>query len=128
MICDRTPTALTEWKFKICAAMIAAYNEMLAAYNNALAEARAMAGVVIDVDDSARNRETERTELRKASIRLLSKYCNPLWSDAMHDDGECDDHDIDCCRCRRRGSEWAAYLDQLPPDRRLRGGRRSRRT
>ena len=111
VICDRTPTALTEWKIKTFAAIIAAYNEKLAAYNNALAEARAMAGVVIEGDNPARNRETERTELRKASIRLLSKYCNPLWSDAMHDDGECDYPEFDCCEAMKDGA-YAAFVEQ----------------
>ena len=111
VICDRTPVSLIEWKIKTFNAIIAAYNNKLAEYQNALAEARAMAGVVIEGTNPALNRQIEQTELRKASIRLLARHCNPLWSDAMHDDGECGYPEFDCCEAMSDGA-YAAFVEQ----------------
>jgi hypothetical protein len=111
VVCSRTQTALAEWKIKTFNAIVSAYQTKLAEYQNALAEARAVAGIQIQGTNPARNRDIERTELRKWSVRLLADSCQPFWSDAMKDKGDCGYPEFDCCEAMLGGA-YVQFVEQ----------------
>ena len=111
ILCTRTSRHLTAWKIKVFNAIMDAYNQKLAAYNNALADAKARVGIQIQGNNPARNREIERIELEKSAIRLLAQHCKPLWSNAMKDDQECGYPEFECCEAIRDGS-YVQFVEQ----------------
>jgi hypothetical protein len=109
--CHRTKVAEERWQIKTYQAIIKAYDDKLAAYMNALAQAKARAGVEIAGTNPLRNREVERTELKKWCIRLLWPKCNPLWSNAMKDKQECGYPEFDCCEAIKDG-RYVEFIEQ----------------
>ena len=109
--CTRTTRALEIWRQKTYRAILDGYANKLAAYNTALAEAKASAGVVIRGTNPALNRQTEATELEKGCLRLLTG-CAHLTIDAMRDDQEYHYPEFDCCIAIRDGSV-VQFFEQL---------------
>lgn len=111
ILCTVTTTALEKWRLKVFNAIIDAYNTKLAAYTNALADAKARVGIQIQGSNPAANRLREQLELEKSCIRLLAQNCDPLWSNAMKDDQECHYPEFDCCEAIRDGS-YVQFVEQ----------------
>jgi hypothetical protein len=111
--CVRKEGHLEEWQNKTFEAIINAYNDRMAAYENALAEAKSKAGVEIQGSNPARNREVEAMELKKSAIRLMTQ-CRPLGSEAMKDadpQDQCSTPEFDCCEAIEDGS-YVQYVEQ----------------
>lgn len=101
--CTRRPEAYRAWQQKTFRAIIDGYTSQLAAYETALAQLKAQAGVEIQGNNPAFNRQTEAEELQKGCLRLLTS-CVDLPSDAMKDGGEYGYPEFDCCEAIRDGS------------------------
>lgn len=98
--CVRTDAHLEAWKLNTFAAIKAAYDNQLGAYNIALAEAKTRMNEGLLSKNPILNRAIEQTELRKHSVRLLSQ-CKFKPSEAMKADypGDGVDYpDIHCCQ------------------------------
>lgn len=67
----RTQDALREWQATVYDAIVDAYERRLDEYRSQLEAARIGAGVTIEGNNPAENRQTERTELKRAAIELL---------------------------------------------------------
>lgn len=93
VVCKLLPEAFEEWQIKTYQAIIDAYEAKKAAYQNAVAEARAGAGVVIRGTNPLFNKTVIQTELKKNAIRLMT-HCDPLYSSAMTDN----EGGFDCCQ------------------------------
>jgi hypothetical protein len=91
--CKITPAFYEEWQLKTYKAIIDAYEAKRAEYQNAVAEARAGAGVVIRGTNPLFNKTIIQTELKKNAIRLMA-HCHPLYSSAMTDEPG----GFDCCQ------------------------------
>jgi hypothetical protein len=111
VVCQRTPAALDAWKIKTFNAILDAYVNQLGNYNTALADARARASTETRGTNPGRNREIERLELEKGCVRLLAQECQPHWSDAMYDDGECGYPEFDCCAAISDGT-YVQFIEQ----------------
>jgi hypothetical protein len=111
VLCSRTPQALEKWKIKVFNAIMDAYNTKLAAYNNALADAKSRSGIEIRGTNPLGNRVREQLELEKSCVRLLAQQCDPLWSNAMKDKQECDYPEFECCEAIRDGS-YVQFVEQ----------------
>jgi hypothetical protein len=110
--CRRAAWLFARWQHKTFDAILRAYQDRLATYETALAEAKAsQSGVQIQGSNPARNREIEQLELQKSCIRLLTR-CADLPSEAMKDDGECGYPEFDCCEAINDGS-FEQFFEQL---------------
>lgn len=107
VICKLLPEALEGWKIKTFKAITDAYEAKRAEYRNALAEARAGAGVFIRGTNPLFNKTIIHTELKKNAIRLMA-HCNPLRSSAMTN-GE---GDFDCCQVMAE-SPYIKFVEQV---------------
>ncbi|HZY10006.1 MAG TPA: hypothetical protein VFF29_02530, partial [Bacteroidota bacterium] len=101
-----TPEFLETWKIKTYKAIIDAYEAKKATYDNAIAEAKANAGIVIRGNNPLYNTTIIETELKKNAIRLMT-HCNPLHSSAMLDEG-----DFDCCQVMRE-APYIKFVEQV---------------
>jgi hypothetical protein len=72
IFCDRTARALQAWQIKTHGAILAGYQQKLQAYESALAQARAAAGVVIQGKNPLFNQRFIGNELRKQCLTLLT--------------------------------------------------------
>ena len=111
ILCRRTPTTYENWQIKTFNAIIKGFQDKMAAYQNALAEAKARVGIEIQGTNPARNREIEKMELKKAAIRLMAQKCAPLASEAMKEDGDCGYPEFNCCEAIRDGS-YVQFVEQ----------------
>lgn len=109
--CTRTSQAYEAWQQKTYRAILAGYAAQLAAYETALAEAKAAAGVVIRGTNPALNRQTESIELQKGCLRLLTAGAG-LSSEAMKDGGEYGYPEFSPCTAIRDGS-IVQFFEQL---------------
>ncbi len=101
--CTRRPESYRAWQQKTFRAILDGYTSQLAAYETALAQLRAQAGVEIQGNNPAFNRQTEAEELQKGCLRLLTS-CVDLPSDAMKDGGDYGYPEFECCEAIRDGS------------------------
>lgn len=111
--CVRRPETLKAWQIKTFDAVLKAYNDRLAAYEVAFAEAKARAGVQIRGTNPLRNRDIEMTELKKGALRLLTQ-CADLSSSATADADPADPCSVpsfDCCTAIREGS-YVQFFEQ----------------
>ena len=109
--CRRSAQLFATWQHKTFDAILRAYQDQLAAYNTALAAAKAGVGIAIEGSNPALNREIEQIELEKGCIRLLTR-CADLPSEAMKDDGQCGYPEFDCCEAIRDG-RIVQFFEQL---------------
>lgn len=70
--CERTPRHYEDWQLKTFNAIMDAYRNEKAQYNEEVAAAAIRQGVQIQGRNPARNREIERMELKKACLDLLT--------------------------------------------------------
>lgn len=70
--CMRKDNKYKEWKRKTYGAIISAYQELKSQYDQKLAAAQVQEGVAIEGRNTLKNREIERTEIKKASISLIT--------------------------------------------------------
>jgi len=70
--CQRTVRAMDKWRYETYAALLQAYQQQRAAYEEKLKALRARAGVEIAGKNPALNREIERRELKKACLSILT--------------------------------------------------------
>ena len=109
--CRRTPKLFTQWQIKTFNAIVGAYENQLAAYETALAQAKSKVGIEIEGTNPARNRDIERIELERSCLWLLTR-CSTLPSEAMHEKGECGYPEFDCCVAIRDGT-IVQFFEQL---------------
>jgi hypothetical protein len=107
VICELLPRALEEWKIKTYKAIMDAYQAKRAEYQNAVAEARAGAGVVIRGTNPLFNKTIIQTELKKNAIRLMT-HCDPLYSSAMIDA----EGGFDCCQVMEE-APYIKFVEQV---------------
>jgi hypothetical protein len=72
VICDVTQEKLDEWRKDTFNSIIAAYYARLEEYKNWLRQQNTAAGIVISGNNPLANRETEREELKKHCIEIIS--------------------------------------------------------
>jgi hypothetical protein len=74
VLCMRTKEALESWQLETYNAIMAAYNELKSQYETALArlEANIQNGIMVYGRNPLTNRDIERTELKRASLSLLT--------------------------------------------------------
>ncbi|ROS75459.1 hypothetical protein EDF32_1869 [Cellulomonas sp. PhB143] len=72
IFCERTERAMQTWQLKAHAAIVQGYLAKQQAYESALAEAAAQAGVVVTGRNPGWNRRIATTELRKQALTLLT--------------------------------------------------------
>lgn len=72
VFCERTERAMEAWQIKMHAAILQAYQAKKQAYDQALAQAKAAAGVVIAGRNPAFNSRLIADELRKQCLTLIS--------------------------------------------------------
>lgn len=84
VLCTRTAETLAAWQLTTFNAIIGAYNDLKSQYDAALArlELNAQSGTGVVGKNPATNRETERRELKRQSISLLTNQQYDLF-DAM---------------------------------------------
>jgi hypothetical protein len=70
--CQRTPRAMEQWRQETHAALLQAYQQKRAVYEEKLNALRARAGVEIAGRNPAANRAIEREELKKSCISILT--------------------------------------------------------
>jgi hypothetical protein len=109
--CRRSPRLVEQWQLKTFNAILTAYQNKLAAYETALAQAKAQVGIEIQGTNPLRNRDIEQIELEKSCLRLLTR-CADLPSEAMHDEGECDYPEFKCCEAIHDGN-IVQFFEQL---------------
>jgi hypothetical protein len=110
--CKVKPETTVAWKLKTFAAILQGYRDKLSAYQTALAEARVQAGSNrIRGTNPLLNRQIEQAELKKACIRLMDPHCDPLASEAMKDNQDCNYPEFDCCEAIRDG-RYVQFLEQ----------------
>ena len=107
VVCVPTKRTIDEWKIKTYKAIIDAYEAKKAEYQNAVAEARAGAGVVIRGTNPLFNKTIIQTELKKNAIRLMT-HCNPLSSSAMTDA----EGGFDCCQVMAE-APYIKFVEQI---------------
>jgi len=107
VVCVLLQQALDEWRIKIYKAIRDAYEAKRAEYENALAEARAGAGVVIRGSNPLFNQTIIQTELKKNAIRLMA-HCNPMYSSAMTDT----EGGFNCCQVMSE-SPYIKFVEQV---------------
>ncbi|MDQ3855712.1 MAG: hypothetical protein M3281_04870, partial [Chloroflexota bacterium] len=71
VVCERTPEKLAEWQLKTYEAIMRAYFELKAQYDEQVAAATAQAGIALPGRNPQRNRAIEQAELKKAAITML---------------------------------------------------------
>jgi hypothetical protein len=86
--CKATDAKISEWQLSTFKAIMDAYQKKLDDYNNAVSEATVSQGIIIEGDNPLINRETERTELRKWCIQLMTENNFFYQFDAMKHDLE----------------------------------------
>lgn len=72
VFCSMTPEKETSWKQQVYQAILAAYNEQRSAYEDSLTLLSINQGIAIEGDNPLINRETEKTELKKWGIEMLT--------------------------------------------------------
>lgn len=115
MVCDVLDEYVTEWQKGCYEKILAAYNAQKAAYDEALAQAKAGFGSGLIGTNPALNRQIERTELRKACINALF-YGADFSSDSIANYGSEQDCQppiamTDCCAVYE--GERAKFLEQV---------------
>ncbi|HKO95418.1 MAG TPA: hypothetical protein VJU86_00390 [Pyrinomonadaceae bacterium] len=105
--CEPLPETIEAWKITTYQAIIDAYEAKKAAYQNAVAEALAGAGVVIRGTNPLFNKTIIQTELKKNAIRLMA-HCHPLFSSAMTDEPG----GFDCCQVMKE-SPYIKFVEQV---------------
>src|SRR6185295_9485005 len=96
--CQVKPEATEAWQLKTFGAILQGYRDKLSAYQTALAEARVQAGNNhIRGTTPLLTRDLEQLELKKGCIRLMDPHCDPLPSEAMKDNQDCNYPEFDCC-------------------------------
>lgn len=72
IFCSLTPERQAQWKQDVYQAILGAYKQKLSEYEDALNELSFSRNVMLNGDNPLINRETERTELKKWGIELLT--------------------------------------------------------
>ena len=72
VMCRRTPEKYQTWQFKTYNAIVIAYQELKARYDEKLEAAQVQQGVAIRGRNPLLNREIEKTELKKQCLSLLT--------------------------------------------------------
>jgi hypothetical protein len=72
VVCALKPEARQAWRLKTFQAIMNAYEQALAAYNEQVAAAEIQAGIRIEGRNPGLNRKLEQDELRKGALRLLT--------------------------------------------------------
>lgn len=72
VICEPTSEKIEKWQLKTYTAILSAYQNALAQYNEQVAAAQIQQGVQIEGRNPANNRKLERDELRKGVLRMLT--------------------------------------------------------
>lgn len=72
VLVERSPELLEEWQLKTYSAIMDAYYAKKREYDEKVAGAAVSAGIMIEGNNPLRNREIERTELKKGCIELLT--------------------------------------------------------
>jgi hypothetical protein len=72
--CEPTPTLLEQWRLDTYAALLDAYTNWQAQYDNEVRSLQARAGLVIEGSSPARNQEVVREELKRLVIEMLYGY------------------------------------------------------
>ncbi len=85
--CELSPTKLQEWQQATYDAIIIAYQQQKAEFDEQVAFAQVGEGIAIEGHNPASNRETERTELRKWAIMSLTAQNFDLFN-AMQEDSD----------------------------------------
>lgn len=70
--CERTPAKMQEWQLKTYTAIMNAYNDLNTRYEDQLRAAQVQAGIAIQGRNPLKNREVERTELKKVAISMIT--------------------------------------------------------
>jgi hypothetical protein len=96
--CKLTDEAYELWQIKTYNAIISAYDKKKAAYDNAVAEAKANSGVRIRGTNPAYNKQLIRTELKKQALYLMS-HCKFIDNVMVYDDGRV----ASCCEAFDKG-------------------------
>ncbi|ELY49124.1 hypothetical protein [Natronorubrum bangense] len=71
LFCERTDRAFEEWQLETYDAIMQAYRERQASYNEAVAAASRQGGIDVRGQNPERNREIEQDELKKHAIAIL---------------------------------------------------------
>ncbi|MEO8844070.1 MAG: hypothetical protein ABI591_05390 [Kofleriaceae bacterium] len=113
VIVSRKAATYEAWQIKSYAAIMKGYEDKLAAYQTALAEAMAKADSQIIGTNPAINQQITIQELKKACIRLMDINCDPVASEAMKapGKGDCDYPEFDCCEAMRDGN-YVQFVEQ----------------
>jgi hypothetical protein len=82
--CQRTDSKLDEWKMNTFESIMTSYNELKDKYEDQLVAAQVQAGIAISGRNPLKNREIEKTELKKQSLSILTDQHFDLF-DAMRD-------------------------------------------
>lgn len=96
--CKLTDQAFEEWQIKTYKAIMDAYERKKAAYDNAVAEAKANSGVRIRGTNPLYNKQLIRGELKKQALYLMS-HCKFIDNVAVYDDGTV----ASCCEAFDKG-------------------------
>lgn len=89
VVCQRTPELLSRWQVQTYKAIMTAYQARMAEYEELIARAQVESGPQIQGRNPAQNRDIERTELKRASISILTAQHFDLFgaiSDPAQDD------------------------------------------
>jgi len=113
VVVSRKPATYEAWQIKTYNAIMKGYEDKLAAYQTAVAEALARADSQIVGTNPAINQQITVQELKKACIRLMDIDCDPVASEAMKAPGKgpCDYPEFDCCEAMRDGN-YVQFVEQ----------------
>jgi hypothetical protein len=73
ILCERTERALAKWRQKAYTAIVTAYRDLKAAYDEQLGAALNQMGIAISGRNPGLNREVEQTELKRGTLSLLMR-------------------------------------------------------
>jgi hypothetical protein len=113
VVVSRKARTYEAWQIKTYDAIMKGYEDKLAAYQTAVAEARARADSQIVGTNPALNQQITVQELKKACIRMMDINCDPVASEAMKAPGKgpCDYPEFDCCEAMRDGN-YVQFVEQ----------------
>lgn len=85
--CELTDEKFQEWQISTYATLLDAYNNLKSAYEAQLADAKTQAGVGVYGQSDTMNRETEKEELKRACITLLTNQHFDLFNAMSYPSG-----------------------------------------
>lgn len=105
--CQLTEYAKEQWQIKTFNAIMDAYEKKKAAYDNAVAEAKANSGIRIKGTNPAYNKQLIRSELKKQALYLMS-HCKFIDNVKVYEDGTVKN----CCEAFSKG-QVIKFVDSI---------------